>query len=87
MRIELFISNTSFSCTECKKVFELKGHWYNQMGIETYNDVRYCWHKLIKHPRKPNKKDLKYILKLHIVLPIVLLLELLNILCIPFRLL
>lgn len=81
--MRFFTRESSFSCNECGKIFKIKGRWYNQMGLETYNDLRYCWHKLIKH--RKCKKDWKYILRLHIVLPLILLLEILNIMCIPFR--
>ena len=85
MRLETFVTKKSFKCNECDKRFEINGHWYNQIGLNIYLDVKYCWHKLIKHPKKLSKKDWKYILKLHVVLPIIILLEILNIACIPFR--
>lgn len=85
MRLETFRSKVKFRCDECGKTFQMNGHWYNQIGLSPYLDIKYCWHKLIKHPRKLSKDDLKYLLRLHIVFPVILLLELLNILCIPFR--
>jgi DNA-directed RNA polymerase subunit RPC12/RpoP len=83
--MNFFTSETSFTCNECGKLFELKGHWYNQIGLETYNDLRYCWHKLIKHPRKLNKSEWKYIIRLHLALFPILVLEVLNIIFIPIR--
>lgn len=83
MRLDCFTSRTSFTCNECGKLFELKGHWYNQIGLETYNDLRYCWHKLVNH--RQCKKNWKYIFRLHLLLPIVVMLEILNMICIPFR--
>lgn len=87
MRLESFISETRWSCNKCGKQFTIKGHWYNQIGLETYCDIIHCWHKLKNHRKVMTKYDWEYMIKSHIILIPILILELLNIICIPFRLL
>lgn len=81
------VSELSFWCNKCGKQFVFKGHWYNQALLEWWSEVRRVLHCIIKHPAKPSKKKVLYILKLIIVLIPLLILQILDIIATPFRLL
>ena len=81
----LEISKLSFRCEKCGKEFVIKGHWYNQMLIEWWRDVRWILHCITKHPETPNKKDVLYVLKVIIAFIPLLTLQILDIITTPFR--
>lgn len=81
------ISELSFWCNKCGKKFVFKGHWYNQALLEWWAEVRRVLHCIIKHPAKLSKKKVLYILKLIIVFIPLLILQILDIIATPFRLL
>lgn len=75
----------SFQCNKCGKEFMFKGHWYNQMLIEWWSDVRWVLHCIEKHPKKLNKKDVLYIFKLIVAFIPLILLQIVDIISTPFR--
>ena len=81
------ISKLSCRCNICGKEFVLKGHWYNQMTIEWWKEVRWILHCITKHPETPNKKDVLYVMKVIIAFVPLLALQILDIIATPFRLL
>ena len=83
----IMISKVSFRCGKCGKEFVIKGHWYNQMLIEWWQDVRWILHCITKHPETPNKKYVLYVMKVIIAFVPLLALQILDIIATPFRLL
>lgn len=81
----IMISKQSFRCNKCGKEFVIKGHWYNQMLIEWWQDVRWILHCITRHPKKPNKKDVLYVLKWIIAFIPLLALQILDIVAYPFK--
>lgn len=79
------ISKLSFRCGKCGKEFVIKGHWYNQMLIEWWKEIRWILHCITRHTEIPNKKDVLYFLKLIIAVVPLLVLQILDIIAIPFR--
>mgnify|MGYP005807271219 FL=1 len=75
----------SFCCNKCGKEFIFKGHWYNQMLMEWWGDVRWVLHCIIKHYEKLNKKDILYIFKLIVAFIPLFILQILDIIATPFR--
>ena len=79
------ITKLSFHCNKCGKEFVFKGHWYNQILIEWWSNIRWISHCLIRHNERLSKNEMLYILK-HIVAFVPLLfLEILDIIVTPFR--
>ena len=76
----------SFTCNQCWKEFEIKGHWYNQMLMHWFLDYKYMWHEILKH-RKPilQKNNLRYIFRIHVAFMPLLILQIMDILAEPFR--
>lgn len=89
MRFELFNASTSCSCKECDKDFYIKGHWFNQIGLDFYLDYWWILHCLLKHKDKLTLKGWGYVFKMTGKLLLILLLELIHIIWwiigIPFR--
>ena len=75
----------SFRCNKCGKEFLIKGHWYNQMLMEWWRDVRWALHCMIKHHEKLNKKGISHILKLVVVFFLLSILQILDIIATPFK--
>lgn len=83
----IMISKLSFRCNECGKEFVLKGHWYNQMLIEWWREVRKIIHCATNHPETINKKDVLHALRIIFVFIPLLVFQVLDIIAIPFKLL
>ena len=79
------ISKVSFRCGKCGKEFVIKGHWYNQMLMEWWGDVRWVLHCVTKHCEKLNKKGILHILKLVAAFFPLSILQILDIIATPFR--
>lgn len=75
----------TFRCNKCGKEFVFKGHWYNQMCMEWWSDIRWVLHCMVKHHEKPNKKDILYIFKLIFAFVPLLFLQILDIISTPFK--
>ena len=81
----IMISKVSFRCGKCGKEFVLKGHWYNQMLIEWWREVRWILHCITKHPEIPSKKDVLYVLRIIVVFIPLLTFQILDIIATPFK--
>lgn len=79
------LTHYSFTCTKCQKHFDITGHWYNQMLMEWWLDYKWLWHCILYHKGKWNRKDFDYFLKCHICFIPLLVLQILDIMAMPFR--
>lgn len=85
-----FTSKSRTHCRECREELSIKGHWYNQLGLEFYLDYIYMWHS-IKHNHNITNKVyfVRYFIGMNLKLIGILLLEFLfnlwYIIGIPFR--
>ena len=79
------VSKRSFNCTKCQKVFEIKGHWYNQVMIEWWGEAIWIFHCLKHHRSKWNKKDMKYAEFIFISFFPLIILQILDIVAHPFK--
>ena len=83
MNLEIF--KISFRCNECGKEFVLKGHWYNQMLIEWWREIRRILHCITKHPEILKKKDVLHVLRLIVAFIPLLIFQILDIIAAPFK--
>ena len=81
------ISSHSFRCRKCQKEFKIKGYWCNQMLIEWWGEVIWILHCLRYHRSNWNKSDFKYAFKTLVSFVTLLVLQILDILAYPFRML
>lgn len=79
------ISKYSFTCNTCQKHFEVKGHWYNQILMEWWLDFKWICHCIIRHHKKLNRKEIILCVKMVIIFPVLLALQVLDIAVTPFR--
>lgn len=79
------ISKHSFTCARCQKHFEITGYWYNQMLMEWWLDFKFLRHCIAHHPRKYKKNALVYFIKTITSLPVLLIMQILDIIAISLR--
>lgn len=79
------ISKYSFNCNRCKRHFEVNGYWYNQMLIHWWCDFKWICHCAIYHRDSWNWYDLAFVGRMIISFPVLLILQILDIITNPLR--